>query len=105
MVWHCAGISIETAGYCAGCRMADNRFMVSGGYDPQGVPSSKVEAYNPATFEWEPLADLPRPARDHKMCAVPGVDPLRALHPAAAAPCPGTTGYQLARCATLVSHA
>jgi len=75
---------IDTAGYCAGCRMADNRFMVSGGYDPQGVPSSKVEAYNPATFEWEPLADLPRPARDHKMCAVPGVDPLRALHPAAA---------------------
>ena len=52
--------------------MADNRFMVSGGYDPQGVPSRKVEAYNPVTFEWDKLADLPRAARDHKMCAVPG---------------------------------
>lgn len=62
----------EGHGYCAGCRMADGRFMVSGGYDPQGVPSTKVEAYNPETFGWDALADLPRPARDHKMCAVPG---------------------------------
>jgi hypothetical protein len=51
---------------------ADNRFMVSGGYDPEGVPSCKVEAYNPKTFEWDILADLPQAARDHKMCAVPG---------------------------------
>lgn len=51
---------------------ADNRFMVCGGYDPQGVPSRRVEAYNPETFEWDKLADLPHAARDHKMCAVPG---------------------------------
>ena len=46
--------------------------MVSGGYDPEGVPSRKVEAYNPETFEWNQLADLPHAARDHQMCAVPG---------------------------------
>mgnify|MGYP002630649810 CR=1 FL=1 len=68
---------------------ADNRFMVSGGYDPQGVPSRKVEAYNPVTFQWDGLADLPHAARDHKMCAVPGASlPLQHTVPPALPPPP-----------------
>ena len=59
-------------GYCSGCLMNDGRFMVSGGVDQKGEPSQKVEAYNPASSEWEPLGELPSACRDHRMCAVPG---------------------------------
>ena len=62
----------EGHGYAAGCVLADGRFLCCGGVDPEGVPSAVAEVYSPASNSWERIAPLLSPARDHKLCAVPG---------------------------------
>ena len=62
----------EGHGYCAGCVTIGGRFLVSGGYDAAGAPTAIAELFDPASNSWQRIAPLCSPARDHRMCAVPG---------------------------------